>query len=64
MKFFVKTCEEFIDVINIDNELNEVMEIFHRAKIEQIDKHITRIMRTARKKVEGQMMELGKSIMI
>ena len=60
-EIFVKKCEELLDVFNIENELNEVNEQFDGAKIEQIDKDITCIMRNARKKVEGPMKGLERS---
>ena len=40
--------------MNIENELNKVMEIFNRAKFEQVNKDITDAMRIVWKKVDGK----------
>ena len=60
-EIFAKTCQEFLEVVKIKNELDEVMEKIHRKKIEKINKDVSHIMRTAWKKVEGKMIGSGKS---
>ena len=43
---FAKKCEEMLDIITIEKELNEVNLSFSRAKIEQLDKDIKHVYET------------------
>ena len=58
----VKKCEELLDFINVENELNEVNVNFNREKIEQTHKDVTCALSKATEEVEGPMIEIEKSV--
>ena len=59
---FVKKFAEFLDIINVENELNEVSVNFNGAKIEQIHNDINCVMRKSRNEVEGPIIKIEKSV--
>jgi len=53
-KKFVEMCEELLNVMPIEHELEHIERHKDRAKMEQIDQDITFVLQKARSKAEGE----------
>ena len=60
-EIFMQSCEENLDVINIEKDLNEVNINFSRVEVEQLDKDTMCVLRKARKCAEGSKIGIRKS---
>ena len=58
---FVEKCNTLLDIICIESDLIEVNINVNRAKIEQVDSDITRVLTKARKSTEGDAIRTKKS---
>ena len=54
-------CEQMLDIINIEKELQEVNGNFSQEKIKKLDEDITHMLRKARKHAKGKTTSIEKS---